>query len=114
MSSTPSDTASRALEIAREERDLAARTVLGDRAAFDQLFDRYFNRVAWQLRNLPEPEGRDALWEALEQIFGSLEASDDSWLAERAYRIARSSRATAADCVAQHSGPRTTTLHRGP
>lgn len=96
MASTPSEHASRALRIAQEEKELAARTARGDRAAFDQLFDRYFNRVAWQLRDLPEPESQAAIWEALEQIFAGLEASKDTWLAARAYRIACASRAAAA------------------
>jgi hypothetical protein len=95
VATTPRDDAARLLLIAQEERELAARTGRGDRAAFDQLFDRYFDRVAWQLRHLPEPEAKAAIWETLEQIFAGIESSDETWLAARAYRIACSSRAAA-------------------
>lgn len=73
-----------------EERALAARAANGDREAFDLLYDRYFARVAWQVRDLPQPEAHAAIWEALEQIFAGLEA-DDAPLGARAYRIARTS-----------------------
>lgn len=98
---TPSEIAMRRLEMTREEGELAFQTVNGDRAAFDRLFDRYFNRVAWQLRSLPEREAHAAIWEALEQIFAGLATSDRSELAARAYRITRSSRASAAARVEQ-------------
>ena len=81
-------------DLDREERELAARAVRGDRAAFDQLYDRYFDRVAWQFRDLPEPEARAAIWETLEQVFAGLQGSDLP-LAARAYRIALASQATA-------------------
>jgi hypothetical protein len=74
----------------REERELAARARRGDREAFDVLYDRYFARVAWQLRDLPQPEAHAAIWESLEQIFVGLEV-DEAPLGARAYRIARTS-----------------------
>jgi hypothetical protein len=74
----------------REERALAARAARGDREAFDLLYDRYFARVAWQVRELPQPEAHAAIWESLEQIFAGLEA-DDAPLGARAYQIARTS-----------------------
>jgi hypothetical protein len=79
----------------REERELATRASSGDRAAFDLLYDRYFARVAWQVRDLPQPEAHAAIWESLEQIFAGLEA-DDAPLGARAYRIARTSLENAA------------------
>jgi hypothetical protein len=81
-------------DLDREERDLAARAVRGDRAAFDRLYDRYFDRAAWQFRDLPEAEARAAIWETLEQVFAGL-GSGDLPLAARAYRIALASHATA-------------------
>jgi hypothetical protein len=81
-------------DLDREERALAARAVRGDRAAFDQLYDRYFDRVAWQFRELPEAEARAAIWETLEQVFAGL-GTGDLPLAARAYRIALVSHATA-------------------
>lgn len=74
----------------REERALAARARAGDREAFDLLYDRYFARVAWQMRELPQPEAHAAIWESLEQIFAGLEV-DDAPLGARAYRIAHTS-----------------------
>ena len=73
-----------------DESDLARRAGAGDQQAFDLLYDRYFARVAWQVRDLPQPEAHAALWESLEQIFAGLEA-DDAPLGARAYRIARTS-----------------------
>lgn len=78
----------------REERALAGRARAGDRAAFDLLYDRYFARVAWQVRDLPTAEAHAAIWESLEQIFAGLEA-DESPLSVRAYRIARTSHTNA-------------------
>ena len=116
---TPSEIAMRRLEMTREEGELAARTANGDRAAFDRLFDRYFDRVARQLRDLPEREANAAIWEALEQIFAGLAAGDRTQLALRAYRITCSSRATAAARVMRNrsksspnDGTRPRSLHR--
>jgi len=74
---------------AREERELARRAAGGDRFAFDILYDRYFARVAWHFRDLPELRAQAAIWEALEQIFAGLTCAAP--FAERAYRIARAS-----------------------
>ena len=71
-----------------EEQQLAQRALAGDRDAFDQLYDRYFARMAWQFRSLPETEAQAAIWETLEQLFAGLD-SDELPLAERAFRIAR-------------------------
>ena len=78
----------------REEHELALRAAAGDREAFDQLYDRYFARVAWQVRDLPEADAQAAIWETLEQLFLGLDATDVP-LGTRAYRIARASRAAA-------------------
>ena len=91
MAATREDSQRRA-RLAREERDLAQRAARGDRIAFDRLYDRYFARVAWQFRDLPEPHAQAATCEALEQIFAGLRCGAP--LAERAYRIARRSSAS--------------------
>jgi DNA-directed RNA polymerase specialized sigma24 family protein len=75
------------VDITREEADLARRTVAGDRDAFDALFDRYFARLHWYYRDLPEADAQAATWEVLEQLFASLDQVDDVGL--HAYRIAR-------------------------
>ena len=78
-------------ELEREEEVLAQRAMAGDRAAFDQLFDRYYARMATQFRNLPGAEYQRAMWDALEQLFAGL-ATEDEPLPERAFRIYRSTR----------------------
>lgn len=75
------------VDVTREEADLARRTVAGDREAFDELFDRYFARLNWYYRDLPQVDAQAATWEVLEQLFASLEKIDDVGL--HAYRIAR-------------------------
>lgn len=72
---------------AQEEAALACRAAAGERAAFDELFDRYYARMAWLYRDLPREQGRAAIWQALEQVFAGLDSEAD--LAARAYRIAR-------------------------
>ena len=72
----------------QEEADLAMRATRGDREAFDQLYDRYFARMAWRFRELSPETAQAAIWEALEQLFKGL-CAGDAPLSERAFRIAR-------------------------
>lgn len=78
-------------ELEREEEILAQRAIAGDRAAFDELFDRYYARMATQFRDLPGAEYQRAMWDALEQLFAGL-ATEEAPIPERAYRIYRSTR----------------------
>ena len=73
---------------------MALRAAGGDQAAFDELYDRYFARMAWQFRELPEREKQAALWESLEELFAGLGASEEP-LDERAFRIAQNTRRNA-------------------
>ena len=75
------------VDVAQEEVALARRTAAGDRKAFDELFDRYFARLHWHYRDLPQAEAQEAIREVLEQLFAALETVDDVGL--HAYRIAR-------------------------
>ncbi len=74
-------------DVILEEAELARRTVAGDRAAFDELFDRYYARLRWYYRDLPQDDAQAATWEVLEQLFASLDQVSDVGL--HAYRIAR-------------------------
>jgi hypothetical protein len=92
MARSDADSADLLHRIAREEADLAKRAAAGDREAFDQLYDRYFVRMAHVFRHLPEPEAQAKIWEALEQVFASLHVHDDDTpLAARAFRVAHAS-----------------------
>ncbi|RIL07336.1 MAG: hypothetical protein DCC71_03220 [Proteobacteria bacterium] len=55
------------------------------------MYDRYFVRMAYVFRHLPEPEAQAKIWEALEQVFASLHVHDDTPLAARAFRVAHAS-----------------------
>jgi hypothetical protein len=82
----------RATALDREEQALARRAAAGDRAAFDALYDRYFARMAWQFRELPESEAQLAIGRTLEQLFAQLGTDGDGPLAERAFLLARAAR----------------------
>ena len=55
----------RLAELDREERVLVVRALRGDRAAFDSLFDRYFDRMVHCFRDLPEGEAQGRVADAL-------------------------------------------------
>ena len=91
MAESDADSAELLRRIAREEAELAARAADGDREAFDELYDRYFVRMAYVFRHLPQPEAQAKIWEALEQVFASLHVQDGMPLAARAFRVAHAS-----------------------
>lgn len=78
--------------IAGEEAALARLAACGDRDAFDTLFDRYCARMAHAFRTLPDAEAQAKTWEALEQLFASLDGTCAAPLAVRAFRVAKASR----------------------
>ena len=84
---TPKKKSATALD--REEQALARRAAAGDREAFDSLYDRYFARVAWQFRELPESEAQLAIGQTLEQLFAHLGVDGHEPLAQRAFSLAR-------------------------
>jgi hypothetical protein len=104
MTSLRSDEAMRRLaELEREERELAARLLAGDRAAFDRLFDRYFDRMAHLFRGLPEGEAQQRIAGALERLFGDLPADGGTPIAVHAHRVAREARRTRVPVTVQRS-----------
>jgi hypothetical protein len=75
-----------------DENALVRRAMDGDRVAFDALFDRYYGRLAHQLRELSPAEARRAIRVAMRQLFTGLERNEVS-LVQKAFRIGREARA---------------------
>ena len=78
----------RLAELDREERELVVRALRGDRAAFDSLFDRYFDRMVHCFRDLPEGEAQGRVADALARLFSGLSPDDAMPLAGRAREVA--------------------------
>jgi hypothetical protein len=72
-----------------EEATLAHQAAVGDRAAFDRLFERYFARVAWHFRALDREAAERAIARTLEGVFLALDEGAAVSLAERAFLEAR-------------------------
>ncbi len=75
--------------LVEEESTLVRLAGAGDKAAFDQLYDRYFARASWfYLTIFTQREARVAVKELLTELFGSLSKPSHLSFAERAYRMA--------------------------
>jgi hypothetical protein len=65
-----------------QETHLAQCALKGDRSAFDELFERFFARVAWHHRHQSRRRREAAIAEALRRVFLEIELRDWSELVE--------------------------------